>query len=96
MYRTYYRSADGRKSGFSPSDEDAQIRLGETLLSIIGGFGQVVAEDLGALPEFLRPSLARLGLPGYRVLALGEDRCVARRQERNPVARPSGRGPRSR
>jgi 4-alpha-glucanotransferase len=68
MYRTYYRSADGRKSGFSPSDEDAQIRLGETLLSIIGGFGQVVAEDLGALPEFLRPSLARLGLPGYRVL----------------------------
>ena len=68
MYRTYYRSADGRKSGFSPSDEEAQIRLGETLLSIIGGFGQVVAEDLGALPEFLRPSLARLGLPGYRVL----------------------------
>jgi 4-alpha-glucanotransferase len=68
MYRTYYRSADGRKAGFSPSDEDAQIRLGETLLAIIGGFGQVVAEDLGALPEFLRPSLARLGLPGYRVL----------------------------
>jgi 4-alpha-glucanotransferase len=68
MYRTYYRSADGRKAGFSPSDEEAQIRLGETLLAIIGGFGQVVAEDLGALPEFLRPSLARLGLPGYRVL----------------------------
>jgi 4-alpha-glucanotransferase len=68
MYRTYYRSADGRKAGFSPSDEEAQIRLGETLLSLIGGFGQVVAEDLGALPEFLRPSLARLGLPGYRVL----------------------------
>ena len=68
MYRTYYRSADGRKAGFSPSDEDAQIRLGETLLAIIGGFGQVVAEDLGALPEFLRPSLARLRLPGYRVL----------------------------
>jgi 4-alpha-glucanotransferase len=73
MYRTYYRSADGRKSGFSPSDEEAQIRLGETLLSIIGGFGQVVAEDLGALPEFLRPSLARLGLPGYRVLRWEKD-----------------------
>jgi 4-alpha-glucanotransferase len=68
LYRTYYRSADGRKAGFSPSDEDAQIRLGETLLSIIGGFGRVVAEDLGALPEFLRPSLERQGLPGYRVL----------------------------
>jgi len=73
MYRTYYRSADGRKKGFSPSDEEAQIRLGETLLTIIGGFGQVVAEDLGALPEFLRPSLARLGLPGYRVLRWEKD-----------------------
>lgn len=68
MYRTYYRSADGRKSGFTPSDEEAQIRLGETLLSLMNEYGEVVAEDLGMVPEFLRPSLSRLGLPGYRVL----------------------------
>jgi 4-alpha-glucanotransferase len=73
MYRTYYRSKDGRKMGFSPSDEDDQIRLGETLLSLMGEYGQVVAEDLGALPEFLRPSLTRLQLPGYRVLRWEKD-----------------------
>jgi 4-alpha-glucanotransferase len=73
MYRTYYRSADRRKSGFSPSDEESQIRLGETLLSIMNEYGEVVAEDLGMVPEFLRPSLTRLALPGYRVLRWEKD-----------------------
>lgn len=73
MYRTYYRSADGRKSGFTPSDEESQIRLGETLLALMDEYGEVVAEDLGMVPEFLRPSLTRLGLPGYRVLRWEKD-----------------------
>jgi 4-alpha-glucanotransferase len=67
MYRTYYRSADGKKAGFSPADEDAQIRLGETLLAIMAEFGEVIAEDLGTVPEFLISSLARLNIPGYKV-----------------------------
>ncbi|MBN2573922.1 MAG: 4-alpha-glucanotransferase [Deltaproteobacteria bacterium] len=73
MYRTYYRSADRRRSGFSPTDEEAQIRLGETLLSIMGEYGEVIAEDLGMVPEFLRPSLVRLRVPGYRVLRWEKD-----------------------
>jgi len=73
MYRTYYRSADGRKTGFTPSDEEAQIRLGETLLAIMDEYGEVIAEDLGSVPEFLRPSLTRLQLPGYRVLRWEKD-----------------------
>jgi 4-alpha-glucanotransferase len=73
MYRTYYRSADGKKTGFSPSDEEAQIRLGETLLAIMDEYGEVIAEDLGMVPEFLRPSLSRLQLPGYRVLRWEKD-----------------------
>ena len=73
LYRTYYRSEDGRKSGFSPSDEESQIRLGETLLTIMDEQGEVIAEDLGMIPEFLRPSFARLGLPGYRVLRWEKD-----------------------
>jgi 4-alpha-glucanotransferase len=73
MYRTYYRSASGRKAGFSPTDEDAQIRLGETLLAIMDEYGEVIAEDLGMVPEFLRPSLGRLRLPGYRVLRWEKD-----------------------
>jgi len=73
MYRTYYRSADGRRAGFAPTDEEAQIRLGETLLSIMGEYGEVIAEDLGMIPDFLRPSLARLRVPGYRVLRWEKD-----------------------
>jgi 4-alpha-glucanotransferase len=73
MYRTYWRSADGRKAGFSPIDEDAQIRLGETLLAIMSEYGEAIAEDLGMVPEFLRPSLARLRIPGYRVLRWEKD-----------------------
>src|ERR1017187_1579839 len=73
MYRTYYRSADGKKTGFSPSDEEAQIRLGETLLAIMDEYGEVIAEDLGRSEEFLRPSLSRLQLPGYRVLRWEKD-----------------------
>jgi 4-alpha-glucanotransferase len=73
LYRTFYRSVDKRHSGFSPSDEEAQIRLGETILTLMAEEGEVVAEDLGTVPEFLRPSLARLGIPGYRVLRWEKD-----------------------
>ena len=73
MYRTYFRSEDGKRRGFSPTEEEDQIRLGETLLSIMDEYGEVIAEDLGMVPEFLRPSLHRLRIPGYRVLRWEKD-----------------------
>jgi 4-alpha-glucanotransferase len=36
-------------------------------------FGEVVAEDLGTIPPFLRPSLDKLRVPGYRVLRWEKD-----------------------
>jgi glycogen operon protein len=68
FYRTYYRGTEGESHGFSPPDEPAQLRLGETLMRMMSRFGEVVAEDLGPQPPFLRPSLERLAIPGYRVL----------------------------
>jgi glycogen operon protein len=73
FYRTYFRSVDRKNSGYTPADEGAQLRLGETLMRIMSQRGEVVAEDLGAVPDFLRPSLARLGVPGYRVLRWEKD-----------------------
>jgi glycogen operon protein len=73
LFRTYYRSADGRTTGFSPPDEAEQVRLGEQLMRTFGHFGEIVAEDLGSVPPFLRPSLERLGVPGYRVLRWEKD-----------------------
>ncbi len=73
FYRTYYRSADGKDRGFTPSNEGAQLSLGQKLVRIMSHWGEVVAEDLGAMPAFLRPSLERLGVAGYRVLRWEKD-----------------------
>ena len=59
---------------FWPAHESAQISLGETILRIMRTSGEVIAEDLGALPPFLRPSLERLNVPGLPGAALGEGR----------------------
>ena len=69
FYRTYVRPFDGTPPYFMPADESAQVELGETIMSImIGTNADVCVEDLGTVPDFVRQSIARLGLPGYKVL----------------------------
>ena len=54
---------------FLPSSEDEQRALGETVVAIAMSSGaDVNVEDLGTVPDFVRASVARMGLPGYRVL----------------------------
>ena len=68
FYRTYYRPHDGREPQFTPLDEAAQVALGEAVLDVFREPGsEIIAEDLGIVPEFVRRSLARLGVPGYKV-----------------------------
>jgi 4-alpha-glucanotransferase len=53
----------------TPADEAAQTRLGERVLQVLREAGaEIVAEDLGVVPAFVRESLTRLSVPGYRVL----------------------------
>jgi 4-alpha-glucanotransferase len=73
LYRTYYRPGDGGPPGFIPADEPAQVRNGEELMAILSKGARVVAEDLGVVPDFVRASLARCGIPGYRVLRWEKD-----------------------
>jgi 4-alpha-glucanotransferase len=73
FYRTYFRSLDGKTSGFTPPDEAAQLALGERLMRVMTRWADVIAEDLGTVPPFLRPSLAKLGVAGYRVLRWEKD-----------------------
>jgi len=68
FYRTYGRPQEGEPY-FMPSDETAQRHQGETVLRIFQEAGaDLIAEDLGTVPDFLRPSLAALGVPGCKVL----------------------------
>ena len=51
-----------------PAVQAEQTALGERILRIFGDAGaEIIAEDLGVIPDFVRESLTRLGIPGYRV-----------------------------
>jgi 4-alpha-glucanotransferase len=68
FYRTYGKPKDGSRPFFTPADEPAQLALGERVLAIFREPGtEIVAEDLGIVPDFVRASLGRLGVPGFKV-----------------------------
>jgi 4-alpha-glucanotransferase len=74
FYRTYFRPLDGGEPQFTPSDEPAQVALGEAVLAVFQEPGsRIIAEDLGVVPPFVRRSLARLGIPGYKVFRWERD-----------------------
>jgi 4-alpha-glucanotransferase len=71
LYRMYVRPLDkNRAAFFEPANAAAQTRLGETLVGLLRGTGDVdvFAEDLGSIPAFVRESMTRLQLPGLKVL----------------------------
>lgn len=68
FYRTYSKLRAGGMASFSPPDETSQLKLGERVLAIFREPGtEIVAEDLGVVPDFVRESLARLAVPGFKV-----------------------------
>ena len=68
FYRTYFRPHDGSEAQFTPPDEPGQIELGERVLGVLREPGsEIIAEDLGTVPDYVRASLARLSVPGFRV-----------------------------
>jgi 4-alpha-glucanotransferase len=89
FYRTYGRVKSGGEGLFTPPDEPAQLALGETLLDLFRGAGaEIIAEDLGTVPDFVRASLARLGVPGYRVFRWERDWHAEGQPFRDPSTYP--------
>jgi 4-alpha-glucanotransferase len=70
LYRTYIRPKDaGVEPFFAPAVEREQLALGERLVSLYAETGAtVIAEDLGTVPDFVRASLRRLEIPGFKVM----------------------------
>ena len=69
-------AAQGRLPRFFPDPDDtpahqqANCKHGAALLEMIqqaAGATVVVAEDLGVVPEYVRPNLAKLGIPGFKI-----------------------------
>jgi 4-alpha-glucanotransferase len=69
FYRTYSRPLGEQEGAFDPPDQADQLAQGERLMELfIASGARIIAEDLGSVPEFVRESITRLGLPGYKVL----------------------------
>lgn len=75
FFRQWVRK-EGEKGEFVPADEPSQMARGEKVLRAMleaAGPGTVIAEDLGVIPPFVRETMTRLGLPGYKVLPWEKD-----------------------
>jgi 4-alpha-glucanotransferase len=72
LFRTYGYSLHDEIGGeFEPATEAAQRAQGEEIMGIVleeAGPMQVVAEDLGLIPKFVRETLASMRVPGYKVM----------------------------
>ena len=90
LYRTYFRPHDGSGAQFTPPDQAAQTRLGERVLQVLRESGaEIIAEDLGSVPDFVRESLARLSIPGCKVLRWERHHHAEGRPFQDPVDYPS-------
>jgi 4-alpha-glucanotransferase len=91
FYRTYvFPRTSAGKPHFTPEDEAAQLALGEQVLRVFADAGsQIIAEDLGTVPDFVRASLVRLGIPGYRVLRWEREWKTDEQPFRDPLMYPA-------
>lgn len=68
FFRTYVREQSG-EAAFVPPDQPEQALQGERVLDVLSATGaRIIAEDLGVIPAFVRETLKRLEIPGYKVL----------------------------
>lgn len=72
LYRTFNFGSDPDAAGtFTPADEADQRLQGEEVIRAIQqevGAAELIAEDLGTVPPWVRESLTHLGVPGYKVM----------------------------
>lgn len=89
FYRTFVRERDG-STAFIPPDEPSQRAQGEHLLSMFSSSGaRIIGEDLGLIPDFVRESMARLRVPGLKVLRWERDWHTTGQPFRDPAEYPS-------
>jgi 4-alpha-glucanotransferase len=84
LYRTYARPLDKAPAFFIPSDEPRQREQGERILALLGEKAEVLAEDLGVVPDFVRASLTAQEIPGTKVLRWENDLGIPRDVTRFP------------
>jgi 4-alpha-glucanotransferase len=101
FYRTYMRdkmrrvTPEGKlaEGVFDPAEEDQQRSHGEAVVRAMmeaasEGGASIVGEDLGVIPPFVRTSLPKLGVPGYKVIIWEKDQVDGADVFRDPAGFP--------
>jgi 4-alpha-glucanotransferase len=89
LFRTYGRPVEGEPF-FNPSTEHEQRAQGEAILRILlEARGVIIAEDLGVVPDFVRESIARLDVPGCKVMRWERDWNASGHPFRDPASYPA-------
>ena len=77
LYRTFNFGSELAEPGvFTPANENDELHQGEEVIGVIkeeAGATELMAEDLGTVPPWVRASLTRLGVPGYKVMQWERD-----------------------
>jgi 4-alpha-glucanotransferase len=77
LYRTFNFGSELAEPGrFTPADENDELRQGEEVIHAIreeATATELIAEDLGTVPPWVRASLTRLGVAGYKVMQWERD-----------------------
>ena len=90
FYRTYSRPRNGGTPSFEPATEPEQRQLGESLMAVFREPGtEIFAEDLGQVPDFVRASLARLQIAGFRVFRWEREWNADEQPFRDPAGYPA-------
>jgi len=92
LFRTYgYSVCDATAGAFDPLSEEAQRAQGEAVLDAVleeAGPMEIIAEDLGVIPPFVRETLARLDLPGYKIARWERDWAAPGQPFHSPASYP--------
>lgn len=90
LFRTWVFPLDGGAPHFTPAQQFDQVALGRAVLRALGSAGgEIVAEDLGTIPDFVRGELRALGIPGYRVLRWEREWHAPGQPYRDPAGYPA-------
>ncbi len=86
-FRQWIRDEQTPDGRFVPEDASRHQPLGEHHFRLLSEDAGIIAEDLGVIPDWVRETLTRMGLPGYKVLRWERDGHVYRDPKAfNPVS----------
>ena len=87
LFRTWVFPNDGSAPHFRPAAEADQLAQGRAVLrAIAAAGGEIVAEDLGIIPDFVRAELRDQQIPGFKVMRWEREWEDAGRPFRDPVS----------